>query len=116
VFLALAPFSEPAHLREVFGRDLLAEESQFEGFALLSATGGHKPFECVGEEQESLAAVRLLAQHERWREHSVVRRLVAEVLPRFSADAGDPVAVLALSDEHELPAELLEQVSAVLGA
>jgi hypothetical protein len=116
VFLVLAPFSEPAHLREVFGCDLLADESQFEGFALLSATGGHKPFECVGEEQESLAAMRLLARDERWREHSVVRRLAAEVLPRFAADAGDPDAVLALSDEHELPADLLAQVSAVLGA
>jgi UDP-N-acetyl-alpha-D-muramoyl-L-alanyl-L-glutamate epimerase len=116
VFLVLAPFSEPAHLREVFGCDLLDDESQFEGFALLSATGGHKPFECVGEEQESLAAMRLLARDERWREHSVVRRLAAEVLPRFPADAGDPDVVLALSDEHELPADLLAQVSAVLGA
>jgi hypothetical protein len=116
VFLALAPFSEPAHLREVFGRDLLDDESQFEGFALLSATGGHKPFECVGEEQESLAAMRLLARDERWREHSVVRRLAAEVLPQFPADAGNPDAVLALSDEHELSADLLARVSAVLGA
>jgi hypothetical protein len=116
VFLALAPFSEPAHLREVFGHDLLDDESQFEGFSLLSATGGHKPFECVGEEQESLAAMRLLARDERWREHDVVRRLAAEVLPRFAADVGDPDAALALSDEHELPADLLAQVSAVLGA
>jgi UDP-N-acetyl-alpha-D-muramoyl-L-alanyl-L-glutamate epimerase len=116
VFLALAPFSEPAHLREVFGRDLLADESQFEGFALLSATGGHKPFECVGEEQESIAAMRLLARDPRWREHSVVRRLAAEVLPQFAVDVGDPDAVLALSDEHELPADLLAEVRAVLGA
>jgi hypothetical protein len=116
VFLALAPFSEPAHLRELFGRDLLDDGGQFEGFSLLSATGGPKPFECVGEEQESLAAMRLLARDERWRGHSVVRRLAAEVLPQFAADVGDPDAVLALSDEHELPADLLAQVSAVLGA
>jgi UDP-N-acetyl-alpha-D-muramoyl-L-alanyl-L-glutamate epimerase len=116
VFLALAPFSEPAHLREVFGRDLLADEGQFDGFALLSATGGHKPFECVGEEQESVAAMRLLARDPRWREHSVVRRLAAEVLSRLSPDVGDPDAVLTLSDEHELPAELLVDVHAVLGA
>lgn len=116
VFLALAPFSEPAHLREVFGRDLLEDESQLEGFALLSATGGHKPFECVGEEQESIAAMRLLARDERWRDHSVVRRLAAEVLPQFPVNVGDPDAVLALSDEHELPAELLADVNAVLGA
>ena len=69
VFLALAPFSTPAHLRAVFGRDLLAEDEQFAGFGLLCASGGHKPFECVGEEQESLAAIRLLAEHPAWREH-----------------------------------------------
>jgi UDP-N-acetyl-alpha-D-muramoyl-L-alanyl-L-glutamate epimerase len=116
VYLALAPFSEPEHLRAIFGRDLLEEDAQFGGFALLTATGGHKPFECVGEEQESLAAIRLLARDPRWSGHSVVARLAAEVLPRFSADAGDPDAVLALSDEHEVPAALLAEVRAVLGA
>ncbi len=116
VFLVLAPFSEPAHLREVFGRDLLDEDSQFEGFALLTATGGHKPFECVGEEQESLAAIRLLAEDERWREHRVVRRLVAEVLPRYPPDLGDPEQVLALSEEHDVPMALMADVRAVLGA
>jgi hypothetical protein len=116
VFLALAPFSAPEHLREVFGRDLLDEDGQFAGFALLTATGGHKPFECVGEEQESLAAIRLLARDPRWSAHRVVRRLVAEVLPRYPADAGDPDAVLALSDEHAVPAALLADVRAVLGA
>ncbi len=116
VFLALAPFSEPAHLRAIFGSDLLDDERQFEGFALLTATGGHKPFECVGEEQESLAAIRLLAQDERWREQRVVRRLAAEVLPRFPANAGDPHTALALSDEHAVPAALMAEVRAVLGA
>jgi hypothetical protein len=116
VFLALAPFCTPEHLREVFGRDLLDEESQFEGFALLTATGGHKPFECVGEEQESLAAMRLLADDPRWSSHRVVRRLVAEVLPRYPVDAGDPDAVLALSDEHAVPAALQADVRALLGA
>jgi hypothetical protein len=116
VFLALAPFSQPEHLRELFGRDLLDEEAQFDGFALLTATGGHKPFECVGEEQESLAAMRLLAGDERWSSHSVVRRLAAELLPRFAADEGDPQRVLALSDEHMVPPALMAEVRAFLGA
>jgi UDP-N-acetyl-alpha-D-muramoyl-L-alanyl-L-glutamate epimerase len=115
VFLALAPFSEPAHLREVFGRDLLDDESQFDGFALLTATGGHKPFECVGEEQESLAAIRLLALDSRWSGHAVVRRLLAEVLPQHPG-AGDPREVLALSDDHDVPVALQADVRAVLGA
>ena len=116
VFLALAPFSEPAHLCEVFGRDLLDEQSQFDGFALLTATGGHKPFECVGEEQESLAAIRLLANDRRWREHSVLRRLEAEVLPLYPSEVGDPRRVLALSDEHDVPTVLMADVRALLGA
>jgi len=116
VFLALAPFSEPEHLREVFGCDLLEDEGQFEGFALLAAMGGHKPFECVGEEQESLAAIRLLAADPRWREHRVVRRLVAEVLPERSPDAGDPERILALGDDHEVPPALMRSVRALLGA
>lgn len=115
VFLVLAPFSDPAHLRAVFGRDLLDDEDQFAGFALLTATGGHKPFECVGEEQESLAAIRLLADDPRWCEHRVVRRLAAEVLPQ-AGDAGDPAAILRLSDDHDVPATLLPAVRAVLGA
>jgi hypothetical protein len=116
VFLALAPFTEPAHLGEVFGADLLADDSQFDGFALLTATGGNKPFECVGEEQESLAAIRLLAEDKRWRHHAVVRRLVSEVLPRFPSSAGRPDDVLALSDDHDVPEALLEHAHAVLGA
>jgi hypothetical protein len=116
VFLAMAPFSSPEHLAAVFGADLLADESQFEGFALLAASGGHKPFECVGEEQESLAAMRLLAAEERWREHAVVRRLAAEVLPSHPLPEGDPETVLALSGDHDLPPGLLDDLRAVLRA
>jgi hypothetical protein len=116
VFLILAPFTEPERLRAVFGRDMLEDERQYAGFALLTATGGNKPFECVGEEEESLAAIRMLAADPRWRDHAVVRRLVAEVLPTFPASAGSPSATLALSDDHLVPADLLPDVRAVLGA
>ncbi len=116
VFLALAPFCDPAQLRAIFGRDLLDEDGQFEGFALLTATGGHKPFECVGEEQESIAAIRLLAEDPRWREQRVVARLVAEVLPLYPRSVGDPAEVLALSEEHAVPRALLAEVRALLRA
>jgi hypothetical protein len=116
VFLAMAPFSSPAHLAEIFGADLLDEETQFEGFALLAASGGHKPFECVGEEQESVAAMRLLADDERWREHAVVRRLTAEVLPSHPLPEGDPATVLALSGDHDVPDRLMAEVRALLRA
>ncbi len=112
VFLALAPFSTPASLREIFGRDLLDDLGQLAGFAELMATGGPKPFECVGEEEESIAALRLLAADPRWREHAVVRALADRLPP----SGGDPAQVLSLSPEHEVPASLLAQVGAVLAA
>jgi hypothetical protein len=116
VFLVMAPFSEPGHLREIFGHDMLDDDSQFDGFALLTASGGLKPFECVGEEEESRAAMRMLADDPRWRDHRVVRRLAAEVLPRFGADDGTPEDAFALSDEHTVPAELMPAVRALLAA
>ncbi len=115
VFLVMAPFSEPGHLREIFGRDMLDDESQFEGFALLTATGGLKPFECVGEEEESRAAMRMLAADARWRDHRVMRRLGETVLPRFAADDGLAEEALELSDEHTVPAGLIPSIRALLG-
>jgi UDP-N-acetyl-alpha-D-muramoyl-L-alanyl-L-glutamate epimerase len=112
VFLALAPFSSPEDLREIFGRDLLDEPAQYEGFALLGAIGGHKPFECVGEEQESRAAVRLLAADPRWSGHAVVRRLAGEMTVAVD-DEGD---VLALGEDHDVPANLMTGVDALLRA
>ncbi len=116
VFLVLAPFMDPAALVGIFGRDLLDDDGQFDGFALLTATGGAKPFECVGEEDESLAAIRLLGVDPRWRDHVVVRRLVASVLPAFGDGVGMPGDSLALSSEHLVPAGLMAEVRAVLGA
>jgi len=116
VFLVLAPFCDPAQMLAIFGRDMLDDESQLEGFALLAASGGFKPFECVGEEEESRAAMRLLASDPRWRDHRVVRRLAAEVLPRFAADDGIPAEALALSDDHSVPAGLMPAVRALLGS
>ncbi len=113
VFLILAPYLEPAALEAIFHKPMLDELDQYEGFALLTATGGHKPFECVGEEEESLAAISLLAADERWRDRPVVARLVAEVLAGRTADLA---AVLTLSDEHNVPDELIDDVHALLGA
>ena len=67
----------------------------------------------MGEEQESLAAISLLAADERWRDRPVVARLVAEVLDGRTADLA---AVLTLSDEHNVPDELIDDVHALLGA
>jgi hypothetical protein len=113
VFLALAPFMEPDALERIFGKAMLDDDAQFEGFALLAAVGGSKPFECVGEEEETLAAIQLLSQDPRWRDRPVVRRLVDEVL---GSQRVDPAAVLRLSDAHWVPEALMDDVRALLAA
>ncbi|HSS03595.1 MAG TPA: hypothetical protein VLK89_00215 [Solirubrobacterales bacterium] len=116
VFLILAPFLDPDVLEEIFGRAMLDDPEQYAGFALLTGTGGHKPFECVGEIDDSVAAIRLLAGDPRWNQQRVVRRLADEVLPRFGSDEGSPSQVLELTDDHAVPTELIDDVHALLGA
>ena len=65
--------------------------------------GGHKPFECVGEESESLAAMRCSPQRP-----ALARRTRSSRAAPPRCCAGPPVrrdlaAVLALSDEHDVP-------------
>ena len=115
VFLILAPFWSPRAMAAIFHKPMLDDATQYEGFALLTATGGHKPFECVGEEEESLAAISPARRATtRWRDRPVVR-----AARRRGAAAGatpDVAAVLALSDEHHVPDELIDDVHALLGA
>ena len=114
VFLMLAPFLPPGEMAEIFGGALLDDDAQYEGFALLTATGGHKPFECVGEEEESLAAIELLDALPEWREQRVVRRLVAEALEPQGRSAARVEQFLTLSDEHHVPPSLIDDVRAFL--
>ena len=77
---------------------------QFDGFALLD--GDRRPQAVrvrrrgAGEPGGDSAARRATP---RWREHRVVRRLAAEVLPQHPPTTAIPMRVLALSDEHEVP-------------
>ncbi len=57
VFLALAPFMSKPALLAIFGRNLLDEPEQIDGFDALLEFHATKPFECVGEGRESRAAL-----------------------------------------------------------
>ena len=61
VFLAMAPAMDRARLHRIFGRDLFADPAQVPGFLELLGIDAHKPFECVGEVEESLVALAMLA-------------------------------------------------------
>jgi hypothetical protein len=115
VFLALAPFMDRTRLTAVFGADLLADPSQLSGYRALLGLVGYRPFECVGEIEESQAALRLIAAGEQWASSPLVRQLATEL-----ADAGIVVsdatveAILAPSTEHFVPAPALRALGDTL--
>ncbi len=73
VFLSLAPWLDKERLIDIFGHNLLADESQLDGFRELTGDKNFKPFECVGEVEESLAALHLIADRPEWRDDVVVQ-------------------------------------------
>ena len=67
VFLAMAPAWTGPRLAHIFGRDLFADPAQVPGYLELLGIDAHKPFECVGEVEESLVALTLMGEQEQWR-------------------------------------------------
>jgi hypothetical protein len=79
VFLALAPAMSRERITRIFGSDLLADPAQIPGFFELLGIDAHKPFECVGEVEESVVALGMLAADPQWAGTPVVSALVAAV-------------------------------------
>jgi len=107
VFLMLAPFLHREALLEIFsGRDLLRDPAQREGFLeLFNIDGRMKPFECVGEPSECLAALHLIGKDPDWAD-----------LELLELDTMTDAAVEALFDrapEHCIPTSFLDALDAI---
>ncbi len=106
VFLALAPFVPKPRLLGIFGRNLLDDDTQQQGFDALLEFHGHKPFECVGEGRESRAALYALSERPEWREDALVARFRQVVLPQLDAAELDLDALLRPAGPQGLPPRL----------
>jgi len=105
VFLALAPFLEKPHLLTIFGKNLLDDVAQQDGFDGLIGYQAHKPFECVGETEESLVAFYLLSQHKEWKNDALIRRFQREILPHIKHPTHFVKTIFEHSPQHQLPQE-----------
>lgn len=114
VFLALASFMPKPRLVGIFGRNLLDDAAQTAGYDGLLEYQDHKPFECVGEGKESRAAMSALAQRPEWREDAIVERFAREIQPQLDVGQVDVAALMALDDEHRIPATLWAGLRALL--
>jgi hypothetical protein len=95
----------------IFGRNLLDDPAQAQGFDALLEYREHKPFECVGEGRESRAAMLALSQRPEWREDALVMRFAYEILPQLveSQRSGELAldSLLAPGGENFVPQRLL---------
>jgi hypothetical protein len=114
VFLAMAPFMPRERLVGIFGRDLLAEPEQVPGYLELLGIDSHKPFECVGEVEESLVAVGLLGEDPQWRDATVVAALRAAV-PAEAWAAASRADVLAPGGPTWVPPAYAKALAALAG-
>jgi hypothetical protein len=112
VFLILAAFLDRRALVAIFGGDLLRDEEQAAGYAELLGLGEHRPFECVGGEEESLAALALLAASPEWRDAAIVRRFEPQ-LPDLAGRRGLVQRVLTPAPEHGVPGRLSPVLAAL---
>ncbi|HEX7745666.1 MAG TPA: hypothetical protein VF462_10440 [Micromonosporaceae bacterium] len=112
IFLALAPFMSRARLSAIFSADLLADPQQVPGYLELLGIDAHKPFECVGEVEESLVALGLLLETEEWRDAPVVRALRAAV-PEEAWAAASRSDVLTPGGPHFVPPAYAKALTAL---
>lgn len=116
VFLALAPFMTKPRLVGIFGRNLLDDPAQTDGFDALLEYRNHKPFECVGEGRESRAAMAALSERPEWREDALVERFAREIRPQLGDDDLRIEPLLVLDEQQRLPPPLWERLRAHFAA
>ncbi len=106
--LMLAPSLEPAAVREHFGHDVFDEPGNVE--AVRALWSEEKPFDCVGERMESVAALTLLADQPAWAGRTVVATLAPEARALLAAKPATAAEYLRVDPVDRLPAEYRDRV------
>ena len=85
------------------------------GYRELLGLAGTKPFECVGEIEESQVALALVGVRGQWDDAGLVRGLLGELRSAGRAPGRPEIATaFAASSEHELPPRALAALEAAL--
>jgi hypothetical protein len=83
IFIGLAPFISQKQLLKIFNKNMLDDEQQKDGFSELLGITGFKPFECVGEIEESQLAFNLIEDKSEW-QNSVLVKYFKDKCPSIS--------------------------------
>lgn len=107
VFLVLAPFMNKADLVSAVGKNIFEDAAQLQGFEELLGLSNHKPFECVGELEECVVALYMVAQKKDWQESFLVKNLHPRLLEKYGLETilKWQKMVFAKSELHLIPAK-----------
>lgn len=100
VFLILAPFMKKNKLVKIFDKNMLNDESQYEGYKELTGLSGCKPFECVGEIDESVISFYLLKNTE-FKNDFIVKEINDKILKLYDKKTLDFLVKKYLSFDFE---------------
>ena len=107
IFLMLAVFLTKNELVKIFGKDLLNDEEQLQGFMELCGLDGHKPFDCVGEVKECVFAI--LKVDNSFKNDYVVKKLQPLL---EDVDVNEiKKDLFSLGDEHLLSEDLIKALT-----
>lgn len=81
-----APHCDAAGMDAIFGKDILGDAANIAMARDLAGLGGMKPWECVGDVEDTAAALAVLAEDPRWRAKAVVAALAPELDARYGLE------------------------------
>jgi hypothetical protein len=81
-----APHCDAAEMDAIFSKDVLGDAANIPMARDLAGLGAMKPWECVGDVEDTAAALAMLAADPRWRDKAVVTALAPELNERFGLD------------------------------
>ncbi len=87
VNLILAPFLSRAALRKIFANEPLSDPARLDQLRVLVGVGlDHKPFECVGDPDESAVALAQVSRLDEWADVTGLAELAALASPQRNFD------------------------------
>lgn len=105
VFAMLAPFIKKDKLVAMFGRNLFAEQAQIPGFKEIIGYGKHKPFSCIGEFEEAIAAFIFVSERIEWEDDAMIKYFKKDVFPKLTLPENYIENALHFSGNHFLKNE-----------
>jgi len=112
VFLALAPFIAPTSLTGIFGANLLDDPSQEDGYLELCGLLNFKPFECVGDIEESSLLMQHLFHQDLWKDTKIVQKIGATLQQKNPHYQEAYRQLFVLNPDHAVPETYLSLLHA----